>query len=126
MEISALFEKPSDAWVEFQDAKILLAFLSVDDLEEIKKENTSRTYFSGKGESGFKETLEAEGAVLLLGARAVKDWKGITLKGEDCPFCPKKRDLFMTKWPEFTRFVADSCSDIAVFAEQEREADEKN
>jgi len=126
MEISALMETPMDTWVKFQDAEILMGFLSVDEVREIMKKNTNRTYYSGKGESGFKEKLDSDSAALELGARVVKNWKGITLKGKPCPFSAEKRDLFMTKWPEFGSFVADTCNDIAVFGEQEREADEKN
>ena len=126
MDIGALVEQPEKTWVKFLDAEVLLEFIGVDELEKIIKNNMTYKYESSRGRSGRTESTNSKGVALELGERAVKDWRTITLKGKPVPFSPEKRDLFMTQWPEFARFVSDASTDIAVFAEQEREADEKN
>ena len=125
MEVRALVTQPKKTWVEFLDTEVLLEFLSVDELDAIRKNNTTYTFQSSRGQSGKIEKTDSEGLVLELGEKAVKDWKGITLEGKPLPFTPENRDLLMTKWPQFSSFVAEASTDIAVFAEKERESDEK-
>ena len=123
MEINALVEAPEEVWVSFQDAEVLLVYQPLEDLKALMKNHTSATYFTGGKK---KEKVDYTALALELGERAVKDWKGVTLKGQPFFFSPENRDMLITKWSEFSSFVMEASTDIAVFAQDKREEDEKN
>ena len=123
MDIRALEQEVDAVWVEFMDAEVLLAFADIDELEKIVKRNTTFKY---KGAHKKSENTDSIAVVKAVGKLVVKDWKGITLEGEEFPYTEENCDMLMSRWPAFAGFVQDASMDLANFGEQEREADEKN
>lgn len=123
MDINAILEENEQtAWVEFLDTEINLAFISSDTLKRLLKKNTKVKFARKKGRT---ETIDHEGLALDIGRAAVRDWKNITLKGEEYPYSPDNCDTLMVGWAEFGAFVIEACSEVANFQEEAREEDVK-
>ncbi len=123
MEIGALKRDDFEVWVRFMDAEVLVRYVSLEELQRIGKKATRREW---DGKHRPLETMDALEANRLLGRAAVRGWKGLTVDGAEFPFSPENRDLLMTRWSDFAKFVGDACTDLQALAGEERRRLEKN
>ena len=128
MDITALNDEGLEVWVTFLDAEVLLGYVGLDELRRIRQHATLRRwpYSEDEGQrQGEPEVcLDLAEASRLLGRAAVRDWKGLTLKGEDFPYSAENADLLMARWSEFARMVGEVALDL-VRLEDERLATSK-
>ena len=122
MDISLIEGDGFEVWVPFMDARVLLRYVGLEDLRRIHASAQQSTW-DRKGEP-VHEMDHAE-AGRLLGRTAVRGWEGFTREGGDFPFSPEHCDLLMTRWSEFSRFVAESAMDLVKLEEARLAESEK-
>lgn len=129
MEIEKLSQDSFEVWVPFDDdSEVLFSYVPRDELQKMSKKATKVSFIKHQR----TEEIDATEADLLLGRRAVKDWrplpgkKGFTMHGEPFPYSPENCDLLMTKWHAFARFVNESCVDLELLMEKDQEQIQKN
>jgi hypothetical protein len=123
MDIGALRQDDYQVWVPFQDAEVLVRYVSLDGLRNIAKKATRITWDRRHRKV---EELDPGESNRLLGREAVRGWKGITMEGEEYPYTPENCDFLMQRWAEFSRFVNDVCVDLQGLMDAEREEKVKN
>ena len=123
MDISVLRKENYEVWVPFgDDAKVLIAYVSRENLQKIAKKATKTLYVNHQKTEEF-DPSEAD---RLLGRLAVKNWEGFPEDGQPFPYPPENADLLMKKWGAFARFVNDTCVDVETLVKHEREQVIKN
>ncbi len=129
MDIEALRDKDFEVWVPFNDASVLMRYVGLDELREIRGQATTlhwATEGQRQGESQEpQESIDHAEAGRLLGRAAVRDWQGLTLKGEVFPFSTEHCDLLMTRWAEFAGFVGEVGLDLLKLMENSIEQSKK-
>ncbi len=129
MDIEALRDKDIEVWVPFNDASILMRYVGLDELREIRQSATVRRW--PRGEVEGQRQAEPEAALdlaeegRLFGRAAVRGWKGLTLKGEEFPFSPDNCDLLISRWSEFARFVGEVSLDLKRLEHERMEKSKK-
>jgi hypothetical protein len=124
VEIGALKRDDFEVWVPFgDDAEVLIRHVPLDGLQEVNKSSTVREW---DRQHQPVERMDAVKRNRLLGRAAVRDWKGLTVEGEEFPYSPENLDFLMTRWSDFARFVGDACTDLQALAREERRRLEKN
>ncbi|MEJ2192650.1 MAG: hypothetical protein P8Y39_09970 [Nitrospirota bacterium] len=109
--------------MEIQDAQVLLRYVPLEELEKLTREATE-VHWDRRNRK--VEKLNAREAARLLGRRAVRGWRGITLEGEAYPYSPEHCDFLMTRWLEFTKFVGEASLDLRGLVEAEAAERRKN
>jgi hypothetical protein len=117
MEIAALKQDDFQVWVPFTDAEVLLRYVSLEELEKVRRKATASRWDRKGPKAESMDPLEAN---RLLGRAAVRGWRGITLEGEDYPYSEEHCDFLMTRWSEFAKFVSEAALDLRRLAEEER------
>jgi hypothetical protein len=123
MEIGALKRDDFQVWVFFEDAEVLVRYVSLEELREISKKSTKVSWDRRSRKTEEPDSMEAN---RLLGRAAVRGWKGITMEGEEYPYNEENCDFLMTRWTEFIKFVNDVCVDLQALVEHEKEERKKN
>ena len=128
MDITALNDEGFQVWVTFLDAEVLMRYVGLDELRRIRQHATLRRWpyseVEGQRQGEPEESLDLAEASRLLGRAAVRDWKGLTLKGQDFPYSAENADLLMARWSEFAQMVGEVALDL-VRLEDERLAASK-
>ena len=129
MDIGKLTQETFQAWVPFDDdTEVLFEYVPRDELQKLSRKATKTSFVRHQR----IEEIDATEADILLGRRAVKDWRpllgktGFTIKDEPFLYSPEHCDLFMTKWNAFARFVNETCVDLELLMEKEQEQIRKN
>ncbi len=122
MEIGALTEDSFEVWMPFKDAEVLVRHVPFDELKEIEK---TATEVFARGGRPMEATDQVE-VSRLIGRRAVKGWRGLTMKGEAFPYTEENCDLLMTRWTEFNQFVNRACVDLQALVDEDRRRQAKN
>jgi hypothetical protein len=117
MDIVALKQDDFQVWVPFMDAEVLLRYVSLEELEQVRRRATTLRWDRKGPRTESMDPLEAN---RLLGRAAVRGWRGITLEGEEHPYSEEHCDFLMTRWSEFARFVSEAALDLWRLAEEER------
>jgi phage pi2 protein 07 len=123
MEIGALKRDDFQVWVLFEDAEVLVRYVSLEELREISKKSTKVSWDRRSRKTEETDSMEAN---RLLGRAAVRGWKDITMGGEEYPYNEENCDFLMTRWTEFIKFVNDVCVDLQALVEHEKEERKKN
>lgn len=112
-----------EVWVKFgDDAEVLVRYISREELKNIIKKARKVLYDRHQKTEEYDDTK----GDILLGIAAVKDWKGFTMKGEMFPCTPENIEFLMRKWNAFAKFVNDTCTDLELLIQQEKEKTIKN
>lgn len=121
MEIVCL-KDDYQVWMQFQDAEVLIRYLTADELLDISKKATKLVWRENRKveERDIKELNK------LLGRATVRGWKGITMNGEEYPYSLENCDFLMTKYFEFVEFVSEACMSLQSLAQAEKERKTKN
>lgn len=122
MDIGVL-KQDYQVWVQFMDAEILIRYVGIEELRQILKQATRKSW--DRKHQPIEEFDPIEGN-RLLGRPAVRDWKGITMEGKEFPYGTENCDFLMTKWGEFSKFINDTCTDLQSLMDAEKEAKTKN
>ena len=93
-----------------------MRYVGLDELRRIRQHATLRRWDLEKEPV---ESVDQAEESRLLGRAAVRDWKGLTLKGEDFPYSAENADLLMARWSEFAQMVGEVALDL-VRLEDER------
>jgi hypothetical protein len=123
MEISALQKDDFEVWVPFLDGRVLIRYVSREELVSLNKQATETTW--DRKHQLHKENNPVR-ADILLGRIAVKGWEGFTMNGAPYPYTPENCDFLMTKWVDFARFVNETCIDLQALMDAEKAEAEKN
>lgn len=123
MDLSQLSKKEAPrVWMPFGGDEVLISYISRKDLKKLLKQAKRSTFVGNRK----VETVDDELADKLLGAAVVKDWKGFTMKKKTYPCSQENIEFLMLNWSSFAVFVNQSCIDLQLFAEIEKEEIEKN
>ena len=123
MDISALLKDPFEVWVPFLDGRVLIRYVSREELLRLDREATEITWDRA---SQIRKERDPVRADILLGRAAVKGWEGLTIDGIPYVHTEENCDFLMTRWVEFARFVNDTCVDLQVLVGAEKGEAEKN
>jgi len=123
LDISALLKDPFEVWVPFLDGRVLIRYVSREELHRLDKEATE---FSWERGLPIRKERDPAKADLLLGRIAVRGWHGFTLEGITFPYTIENCDFLMARWVEFARFVNETCVDLLALADAEKGEAEKN
>ncbi|MDA8324971.1 MAG: hypothetical protein M0033_02005 [Nitrospiraceae bacterium] len=123
MEIGGLKKQDFEVWVPFEDARVLIRYVSREELQGIRKRATVASW---NRQHQREEQFDGMKADILLGRAAVRDWKGFTMEGVDYPYSPENCDELMRGFTAFARFVNDVCVDLQALQEEEAKQKVKN
>ena len=123
MDISALQKDDYEVWVPFLDGKVLIRYLSREELLTLNKQATRTAWDKGHQPQKEHDPVRAD---ILLARKAVKGWEGFIMNGQDYPYTPENCDFLMTKWVDFARFVNEACTDLQALMDAEKAESEKN
>ena len=129
MDLTGLKNDTLTAWIPFDDdTEVLVAYVSREDLRELKKRATSVRFVRHQK----SEETDSREADRLLGRKAVRDWRalpgrsGFTMDGESFLYSPENCDFLMERFNEFANFVNEKSIEFSAFVEEEREGELKN
>lgn len=122
MEIGLLTSSEEIIKVPFLDGKIHMLFVPSDEISDLLKQATEKTWDRKHQQS---EEINVIKYRKLLGRRCVRGWEGYTMNKKPYAYTPENCDMLMTKWADFALCVGNSCSDLQVLMEGERAEAEK-
>lgn len=123
MDISPLLRDPFEVWVPFLDGRVLIRYVSREELHRLDREATEIAWDGSRRITKERDPVKAD---ILLGRAAVKDWRGFTLGGIPYSYSEENCDFLMTRWVDFARFVNETCTDLQALADAEAGEAEKN
>lgn len=123
MDIAGLKQDDYEVWMRFQDAEVLVRYVSADEIRDINNKATRRSW---DGKHQPVSALDTALVHKMLGRASVRGWCGITLEGAEFPYTPENCDFLMERWTEFIQFVQWACSDLAVLVAAQQETAAKN
>lgn len=125
MDISALTSKQRiEAWFEFKpDVKVLIRYLSREELNAIGKKATVITFDSRHQERREFDPIKSD---LLVAQAAVLDWQGLLDGAAAYPCTPENIEFLVRNYNGFGLFVNNACADLDRIIAQQKAATEKN
>lgn len=123
MDISSLLKDPFEVWVPFLDGRVLVRYVSREELLRLDGEATEIRWDRA---SHIRKERDPVRADILLGRAAVKGWEGFTIDGIPYLYTEENCDFLMTRWVDFARFVNESCIDLQALVDAEKAEAEKN
>ncbi len=122
MDIGVLRQDDFLVWMPFQDAEVLVRYISAEEVEGIlRRAKTMRWEKHRK-----VERLDLAEANRLLGRAAVRGWRGITMDGAEYPYSEEHCDFLMRRWLDFAEFVSTACTDLQALVAEEQKRRSKN
>lgn len=104
-------------------ATVRLRYISTERMAELLKKATRISYNAQHQREERVDNVEFK---RLLGEAAVVGWSGILSGGQEVVFSPERRDVAMTRWTEFAKFVAERCDDLQALVAAQKETTRGN
>lgn len=123
MDITCLLRDRFEVWVPFLDGRVLVRYVSREELLRLDKEATELTWDRAGRIGRDRDPIRAD---ILLGRAAVRGWEGFTADGLPYPYTEENCDFLMGRWVEFARFVNETCVDLQVLVDAGKGEAEKN